>query len=70
VRVGGVQVGSTITKSGIIDLPAISGAVAASQAEVNAGLVGDKFVSPETLAAWPGGGGGGGGGNSYDPSGW
>ncbi len=34
---------------------------AATQAEVNAGVVPNKYVSPKTLAGWTGGGGGGGG---------
>lgn len=36
-----------------------SAILAATQAEVDAGLIDDKFVSPLTLANWIGGGGGG-----------
>lgn len=32
----------------------------ATQAEVNAGIIHNKFVAPDTLAGWTGGGGGGG----------
>lgn len=44
----------------------VGGPAVATQAEVNAGTVGNKYVSPLTLKNWTGGGGGG--GTGADPT--